>query len=380
MKLFISSLLVALAGSLALPATANAKIDSVYTSLNGPTCKPLEENAEEGWAKGRCEGAAGYQLDWMEGDLRQSINVIAPDGTEFPLELWSTVSSGFSALGDKAEWRVQMEEGKTTPIALIVRYNVSEDPEQPEKTTSYLAVSKITAGKACVTDVVKPSADANQQARDLADVAASKPCIGTGTTTTEENPSTTTEVAEVEKEAATDEQVNAEDSGEVLYYLCEPEEQVVFGCNSQGKMISLCASPDVGSNSGYMQYRFGTLDKVELTYPKERVPPKGYFWHSFASYSGGYAERVRFDNTSVQYVVFEDMLSTGPASLTKEMHYGVSVQVPGKKAVSRLCDASGEATDGSGSAKGFIFDHQQMGLGDWMDNEAFNYDLELHPN
>lgn len=363
MKLFISSLLVALAGSLALPAAANVKIDSIYTNLNGPTCKPLEENAEEGWAKGRCEGVAGYQLDWMEGDLRQSINVIAPDGTEFPLEFWSTVSSGFSSLGDKAEWRVQEEGGKTTPIALIVRFNASEDPEQPEKTTSYLVVSKITAGKVCVTNVVKPSADANQQARDLADVAADKPCIGADT-----------ERTEVEK----GEQMPPEDSGEALYYLCEPEEQVVFGCNSQGKMISLCASTDVGKDRGYMQYRFGTLDKIELAYPKEHTPPKGHFWHSFTSYSGGYSERVRFKNTTVQYVVFEDMISTGPASPTKEMHSGVGILAPGKKAVSRLCDGSGEETDGSGGPKGFIFDHAKMGLGDWMDNEAFNYDLELH--
>lgn len=178
---FVLRLLATVVCSLALPAyAASTPIDSIYTPLEGSSCKPIEENAKEGWAKGRCDGIAGYKLDWMEGDLRQSLNVIAPDGKEFPLELWSTVSSGFSALGDKAEWRVQKAGKKTTPIALIVRFNVSENPDQPEKTTSYLTVSKITANEICVTDVVKPGANANQQARDLADAATDKPCMKTG--------------------------------------------------------------------------------------------------------------------------------------------------------------------------------------------------------
>ena len=92
------------------------------------------------------------------------------------MDFWSTVSGGFSAVGEKAEWRVEKTATKKRPIALIVRFNVSEDPENPEKTTSYLVVSKITANETCVTDVVKPSSNANQQARMLADSAATKAC------------------------------------------------------------------------------------------------------------------------------------------------------------------------------------------------------------
>lgn len=184
MKILINTLILSIAGSIAFPTqAATTRIDSVYTKLSGATCKALESNEAEGSAKGRCKGTAGYQLDWMEGDIRQSLNVIDPQGQEFPLELWTTVSSNFSSLGDKAEWRVQKAGKKITPLALIVRYNVSEDPEKPEKTTSYLVISKITPTEVCVTDVIKPAKDANQQARILADTANTKACKQTSATT-----------------------------------------------------------------------------------------------------------------------------------------------------------------------------------------------------
>ncbi len=181
MKTLITTLILSVACSIALPASAaSAKIDSIYTKLSGSTCKTLESNADEGWATGRCQGTAGYKLDWEDSDARQTLSVVDPKGKAFPLELGTTVSNGFSSLGDKAEWRVQKAGKKATPIALIVRFNVSEDPEKPEKTTSYLVVSKITASEICVTDVVKPAKDANQQARTLADAAASKACKNAG--------------------------------------------------------------------------------------------------------------------------------------------------------------------------------------------------------
>jgi hypothetical protein len=354
MRTFSRAFILLAALGFHLPASA-ATIDSVYTELSGPNCKALEENATEGWAKGRCRGTAGYMLDWSEGDLRQTLNVIDPKGRDFPLELWSTVASGFSSLGDKAEWRVKKVGKQASPIALIVRYNVSEDPEKPEKTTSYLTVSKITADEVCVTDVVKPGSDANTKARELADAAASKPCQSAGDDGQAQTPTDATPP-----------------------YLCEADEQVIFGCTSKDKMISLCASPDVSNTGGHMQYRFGTPGKIELAYPDKQSAPKGNFMHSFEPYSGGYSERVRFENGKVQYVIFEDMISTGAGSAEKEMHRGVGILMPGKKATSRLCDGSGTLSDGSGEAKGFVFDHEKMDLGELLDKEDFNFDLELH--
>jgi hypothetical protein len=152
-------------------------IKSVYTDLDANKCKTINSSDEGGWSEQECPGFAGYKLEVVEGDIRQTINVISPSKKKSELNLWSVVSSAFSSVGKKAEWRVQTVDGKQIPIALIVRFNASETPEKPEKLTSYLTVTKITANSTCVTDIVKPIKNANVKARQLADTSADKPCL-----------------------------------------------------------------------------------------------------------------------------------------------------------------------------------------------------------
>ncbi|HPE60817.1 MAG TPA: hypothetical protein PLB10_10795 [Thiolinea sp.] len=172
---------LSLLGSLALPVLAAPFThDSIYTTLSGPPCVGIDGNEEEGWASGSCPGTGGYTLVWSEADLRQSLDVVAPDGKTHPLELWSVVSPNFSALGKLAEWRVRKTGSQFTPVGLIVRYNVSENPTQPEKITSYLVVSKLTATEICVTAVIAPHTGANTEARQRAEQAANSPCKRAG--------------------------------------------------------------------------------------------------------------------------------------------------------------------------------------------------------
>lgn len=154
---------------------------SVYTDLADNKCKTIESNAEEGGSyRGECKGIGGFKLEVLEGDLRQSINVIFPNGKKSELDLWVNVSSMFSSVGSKAEWRVKGKGKSAKPYALIVRFNASEDASKPEVTTSYLVVTKIAKDSACVTDVIKPSSDQNKKAQKAADESANKPCIARG--------------------------------------------------------------------------------------------------------------------------------------------------------------------------------------------------------
>jgi hypothetical protein len=153
------------------------KYESVYTNLSGKSCKTLEQSDEgTGWYRGECKGVGGYKLQVTEGDIRQSIDVVAPNKKRYELNLTGNVSPAFSSVGEKAEWRVTRKGKTIAPVALIVRYNASENSEKPEQNTSYLVVVKITKNSACVTDVVKPSVNANAEARVLADVSVNKPC------------------------------------------------------------------------------------------------------------------------------------------------------------------------------------------------------------
>jgi hypothetical protein len=160
-------------------ATAAAQMNkSMYTPLGDKQCRKIKsaEAGDDGY-EGRCPGVAGYALLLSEGDLRQNITVITPKGVMHSLELWDVISSAFSSVGPKAEWRMTMQNGKLAPVALIVRYNASENTDQPNKLNSYLAVSKITSTEICVTDKILPGPSANEDARRAADTAATKPCL-----------------------------------------------------------------------------------------------------------------------------------------------------------------------------------------------------------
>jgi hypothetical protein len=180
MKLKVSLLAVLI--TLAFAATASAQTNqSMYTNLDGRQCRTLESTSSgAGYYRGQCPGVAGYKLQVEEGDIRQNITVITPRGQKHSLDLWSVVGSSFSFVGKKAEWRVQRRGGKMTPVALIVRYNLSNVEDSTKPGTSYLTVSKITANKICVTHKIAPSANANEEARQAADNAANQPCLESG--------------------------------------------------------------------------------------------------------------------------------------------------------------------------------------------------------
>lgn len=165
------SLLLALFASSSI---SHAQNRSVYTSLEAKQCRTIKiETTGAGDYEGRCHGVAGYSLTLIEGDLRQNIIVNTPKGSKHSLELWDVISGGFSSVGPKAEWRMAAK----APVALIIRYNASENPDNPDKRTSYLAVAKITPTEICITDKISPSANANSEARSAADSAATRPCL-----------------------------------------------------------------------------------------------------------------------------------------------------------------------------------------------------------
>jgi hypothetical protein len=173
--LCVALLCVVCVAVFAVAQQKRGSISSVYTNLSG--CRTISADRESASYVERCAGIAGYKLDVETGDERMSIAVIAPGGKKSELSYWQVITSAFSSLGDKAEWRVQRVNGKSVPVALIVRVNASENPENPQRTTAYLAVAKITPQRTCVTDKIAASARANEEARRAADAAAQKPCL-----------------------------------------------------------------------------------------------------------------------------------------------------------------------------------------------------------
>ena len=145
---------------------------SQYSNLTPPDCRTI--SSDEHGARLRCVGPAKYQLELLASD-REDVNLIYPSGKVHKLKLIQTVGNGFSHLGKKAEWR--FTSGANEPSALILRFNVVEDSNNIGASTSYLVVSKITPAQACVTAIIKPSAAANELAREQSQEATNRPCL-----------------------------------------------------------------------------------------------------------------------------------------------------------------------------------------------------------
>lgn len=153
-------------------SNAVAQNKSVYTSTKTSACRTISSNPNEGGSyEGECKGVGGYKVRLIEGDIRQTLNIITPAKKKFELNFWGFYG-GFSSIGEKIEWRTRAG----VPVALIARFNVA-NAEDSSKTTSYLMISKIGKTSSCVTDVVKPQPNQNEKARELADAAAGKACM-----------------------------------------------------------------------------------------------------------------------------------------------------------------------------------------------------------
>lgn len=90
--------------------------------------------------------------------------------------------------------------------------------------------------------------------------------------------------------------------------LCQKDEVTFFSCEIKGsaKVASLCGSPQLDAHRGYVQYRFGRVGKIELTFPQERQNSQQSFF--YAHYFRAQVDRteVTFQNGSYQYAVYDD--------------------------------------------------------------------------
>lgn len=84
---------------------------------------------------------------------------------------------------------------------------------------------------------------------------------------------------------------------------CSPSEQTVFSCAIGAKIVSLCASADLSSAAGAIQYRFGPVDRPEIAYP-----PAGSWRDLVRSgrwiFAGGGGAWLAFHKPPFRYIVY----------------------------------------------------------------------------
>jgi hypothetical protein len=87
--------------------------------------------------------------------------------------------------------------------------------------------------------------------------------------------------------------------------LCGLAEKVVFNCQlkKSKKLISVCGSQTLTRDSGYIQYRFGTKNKLELSYPKTKVNTQSQFYWDYKNFYQGGIKELTFENRGYIYII-----------------------------------------------------------------------------
>jgi hypothetical protein len=96
-------------------------------------------------------------------------------------------------------------------------------------------------------------------------------------------------------------------AGDLQKSLCQTKEKVIFSCGTGKKLISVCSSENLSPTAGYVQYRFGTKEKLELSFPEPQAHPSSFSTGGTLMYSGGGGAYMRFNKGAYSYVVYSGM-------------------------------------------------------------------------
>lgn len=86
--------------------------------------------------------------------------------------------------------------------------------------------------------------------------------------------------------------------------LCTKKETTLFSCPVVNKTVSVCASNNLSSTKGYIQYRFGKKQNIELQFPDKLEHPTKHFTQGAEAYSLGGASYLRFNVSDYKYSVY----------------------------------------------------------------------------
>jgi putative hemolysin len=121
---------------------------------------------------------------------------------------------------------------------------------------------------------------------------------------------------------------------------CRAEELKVFNCVMEGPeelVLSVCASDPLGDRGGYLQYRFGPQDRVEMEYPERKAGSYEAFEYTRYTRPRTTYLRVGFKVGNHKYSVSQDSAQEGSSA-------GVRVIMPDGGKTRFRCRDAGEGS------------------------------------
>ena len=152
--------------------TTSVNISS-YSSIEQKDCITLD--SDNIGSVQECESFEDIGVKVVVGDSRESI-ILTRNEREYDLELLSTFKNIFSSFGSKLEWRHVLTDSKNIK-GVIIPLNMSDDPENLDRTTSFLVVTKIIKDKICVVAKIAPQKEQDEIAREILDTDENLSCL-----------------------------------------------------------------------------------------------------------------------------------------------------------------------------------------------------------
>lgn len=136
-------------------------------------------------------------------------------------------------------------------------------------------------------------------------------------------------------------------------YLCRNDETLIFGFKTKRKKsVSICVSKD----GKYIVYRFGTKNKIELEYPKNKNNSWKLFRYDYYFRGGGKINLgqdlnyLSFINDNIKYRIYDEYSAEDETAL-------IGVRVIDLKSNEKV-NIPGELKTRRGSLVDFRFDYQ----------------------
>ncbi|EDZ98587.1 hypothetical protein BH160DRAFT_6123 [Burkholderia sp. H160] len=100
--------------------------------------------------------------------------------------------------------------------------------------------------------------------------------------------------------------------------LCRSSETTVFNCDlkENHKIVSICSSKDLTDKSGFLQYRYGSRNKVEFAFPKSLTNSQSQFGYDEYSRPDLSTFVVGFNYENYRYEISETTEGSDDDALT----------------------------------------------------------------
>ena len=85
---------------------------------------------------------------------------------------------------------------------------------------------------------------------------------------------------------------------------CSAHEQTLFNCSTGRKTVSVCATTNLATDAGSVQYRFGPPGAPELRYPSTDAGWRKLTHSGVLTFAGGGGAYLAFTNGPYRYVVY----------------------------------------------------------------------------